>query len=133
MSWQGNECFVGYVEYKSITDDGEIMDAMKELLRLYDEKGNGWYLLGNIDSDAEQDDVDPFELTNENHGCGWFENPFMPSEVIALNVRKPSDLIETAFECWDCNCDYLAYAGDGDKPLEHLVIYGEEYNWWEGR
>ena len=127
MSWQGNECFVFGIEYKHEYMDGRILDAMNELLWLYGEHGNGWYLLGNFDTGESKDDCDPFEL-RKNWGYGWLPNPFMHPNVMAVKVRCPHDLMEAAFECYDSHNDVIAYAGDGDEPLEHMVIRGKTYD-----
>lgn len=129
MSWQGNECFVFVIEYGHKDMEGMMLDAMDELLWLYMEHGNGWYLLGNWDSGEDEDDYYPFKLMDDGKwGYGWLPNPFMDSAVSAINVRNPHDLLGVAFECYDSRFDVIAYAGDGDEPLEHVVIYGKEYD-----
>ena len=129
MSWQGNECFVLGIEYEHESMEGRMLDAMDELLWMYAAHGNGWYLLGYFDSGEVEEDYDPLEIRNgRNWGCGWLPNPFIDPCVMAVKVRNPHDLMEAAFECYDSHNDVIAYAGDGDEPLEHMVIYGKEYD-----
>jgi len=129
MSWQGNECFIESIEYEHEDKEGAMLDAMKALLLMYGNHGKGWYLLGNFESDETEDDCDPFEFYgNGRWGCGWLPNPFMHPCVMAINVRCPHDLLEAAFECWDSWNDFIGYGGDGDEPLERMVIYGKEYD-----
>lgn len=126
MSWQANECFVFGIEYGHEGMNGRMLDAMNELLWLYGEHGDGWYLLGDFDGEREGD---PFELYgNGSWGCGWLPNPFMNPNVMALRVRNPNDLMHAAFECADGPYGVIAYAGDGPEPLERVVIYGKEHD-----
>lgn len=129
MSWQGNECFIEFIEYKYEECEGAMLDAMDALLWMYGNHGKGWYLLGHFDCNEVEDDYDPFELYgNGSWGSGWLPNPFMHPCVTAINVKHPHDLLGTAFECWDSAFDFIAYAGDGNEPLQHMVIYGEEHD-----
>ena len=129
MSWQGNECFIESIEYEYDEMEGAMLNAMDALLWMYGNHGRGWYLLGHFDSDETEDDCDPFELYgNGSWGCGWLPNPFMHPCVMAIDVRCPHDLLDVAFECWDSWFSFIAYAGDGDEPLEHVVIYNEGYD-----
>ena len=132
MSWQGNECFVLSIEYTSDKFSGRMVDAMDSLLDLYDEKGAGWYLLGYFDDDTNEDDF--IEYTCKEHGrdpehrsC-WLHNPFMMPGVFAVNVRNSHDLLGMVFECADCDYEVVAYAGDGDEPLERMTVYGKVYD-----
>lgn len=134
MSWQGNDLFVMVVdagfEYKT-----QMHKNMEALLDIYDTHGSGWYLLGDFSDrgckDIE-DEYDPFEPTSYNGSAPsctcWLPNPFMQPGVIAMYVRCARDLLEAAFEGWDCNCDCFAYAGDGDEPLERMTIRGKTYD-----
>lgn len=134
MSWQGNECFVQYIE--TICDDCDTQMAynLSELLYLFNEKGIGWYLLGNLYTDGLADDCDdePFEplsFGGSAPSCScWIPNPFMHPYVLAIEIRKPSDLIEAAFELWDWGFDCAAYAGDGCMPLQHMVVGGKTFD-----
>lgn len=133
MSWQGNECFVEGIEYWSDDPIYSQLTAMETLLWLYGEKGNGWYLLGKMYGDCgKEDDFDPFEPSSYCGGAPscecWLPNPFMLPEVLAIKVRNPHDLMEVSFECVDSYFDTVAYAGDGNEPLEHMVVYGKEYD-----
>jgi len=132
MSWQGNECFVVGIEdvYEECSD--QMLEAMSAMLVLYGEKGDGWYLLGNMYGNDEEEDFGPFEPTSCMGGplgcfC-WMPNPFMAPGVLAMRIANPHDLLDAAFECWDCGLDVVAYAGDGDEPLEKMEVYGETYD-----
>lgn len=127
MSWQGNELFVLGIEYRHGSMEGAMLDALDELLCMYDAHGRGWYLLGNFDSDESEGDYDPFEL-HGSWGCGWLPNPYMAPPVMAVNVRSAHDLLAAAFECWDSSYDAIGYAGNGDEPFERMVIYGKEHD-----
>ena len=132
MSWQGNECFVAGINYVSDDCHEQMLENMNELLWLYGEKGGGWYLLGNMYGNGEEEDFGPFEPTSYAGGppsCScWMPNPFMAPGVLAMRIRNPHDLMDAAFECWDCHLDAIAYAGDGDEPLERMTVYGETYD-----
>lgn len=132
MSWQGNECFVFGIDYVSDHFHEQVVENMSELLYLYGEHGNGWYLLGNMGGNEEEEDYDPFEPTSYYGSAPscicWMPNPFMGPAVIAMLIRNPHDLLEAAFECWDCSCDVIAYAGNGNEPLERMEVYGEVYD-----
>ena len=127
MSWQGNECFVFCIEYVHDDWHGRMLDAMDELLWLYGEHGNGWYLMGSFDQFNEEEDFDEPDW-GKGFECTWLPNPFMAPDVMAVNVRGPHDLMKAAVECCDCHCDVIAYAGDGDEPLERVTVYGETYD-----
>ena len=133
MSWQGNECFVFGIDHVSDNCEEQMLENMSELLYLYGEHGPGWYLCGNMyDDGTTEDDYFPFEPKSYDGSplfdfC-WIPNPFMFPPVFAVKVRNPHDLLGVAFECWDSSMYTIAYAGDGDEPLERLVIYGEEYD-----
>lgn len=132
MSWQGNECFVAGTDFFYRDCHEHMVHALGELLSLYGEKGDGWYILGNMDGNDDPDDFDPFEPTSYMGGpkscfC-WLPNPFMAPGVFAIRVRRPADLVAAAFECWDCHLDAFAYAGDGDEPLQRVEVYGEVYD-----
>ena len=133
MSWQGNECFVFGIDYKDTRFNGRMLEAMEQLLSLYDEHGKGWYLLGSFyDDGVDEDDVFFYESKETGRdplwrNC-WLPNPFMEPGVMAVKVRRSRDLLGMSFECADSNIDAIAYAGDGDEPLQHMVIYGEEYD-----
>jgi hypothetical protein len=130
MSWQGNECFVGGIDWVSDDCNGQMLEALSEMLWMYEDKGPGWYLLGYHDGGSDEDTCGPFETLfyDPTVKCGWLPNPFMNGDVMAKKVVNSHDLFGLAFECWDCGFDAFAYAGDGDEPLEHMVIYGEEYD-----
>ena len=133
MSWQGNELFVAIVEH---FDDNEYqrVENLRALLDIYDAHGRGWYLVGDFHEDwgMTEDDYDPFEPTSYEGSAPscfcWMPNPFMHPGVLAIRVRHAADLLEVAFEGWDNNSDCFAYAGDGDEPLEHMIIRGKEYD-----
>lgn len=127
MSWQGNECFIECIEYEHDGMEGMMLDAMSALLWLYGNHGRGWFLLGYFNGGDEREWVDDFELRGD-WGYGWLENPFMHPDVMAVKIKNPHDLISAAFECFDSRFDFIAYAGDGDEPLEHMVVRGEEYD-----
>lgn len=136
MSWQGNGCFVFGIEYTTGEWDGRLLDATSELLHLYDEHGKGWYLLGNMYDRSEEDDYDSFAPTGVPRGCFcWLPNPFMKPGIYAIEIRCAHDLMDAAFECVDDCFDTIAYAGDGDEPLQHMVVWGREYDmredWFE--
>ena len=132
MSWQGNECFVGEIEYGHDGFRGRMLDAMVELTDMYDEKGRGWYLLGYFHYDTAEEDFVEYERKaygrDPEHRSCWLPNPFMKSGVFAVNVRCSHDLIGMALECADNDYDAIAYAGDGDEPLERVTVYGETYD-----
>ena len=133
MSWQGNECYVLGIEYKGDKFAGRMFDAMEELTRLYDEHGKGWFMLGNFEPNGDEaDDYDPFEpksYMGGAPGCGcWMPNPFMEPGVYVMRVRNAHDLLEAAFECADCHYEAIAYAGDGEEPLERMEVYGEVHD-----
>lgn len=129
MSWQGNECFVGIIEYRRQDCDSCMIDALESISEVYDTHGDGWYLLGNLYSDEVEDDYDPFELyADGKSGSGWLPNPFMQPGVVAMRVSRVVDLLMLAFECWDSYFDCIAYAGDGDEPLERVTVYGKTYD-----
>lgn len=129
MSWQGNECFIEVIEYEHDDMEGRMLDAMSALLYLYGNHGRGWYLLGYLDGGENEEDCFPFKLyENGRLGYGWLPNPFMHPDVSAIRVWSPHDLLGCAFECYDSHNDFIAYAGDGDEPLERVVIYGKEYD-----
>lgn len=131
MSWQANECLVGTVEYKDYRFQGQMLEAMKELLWLYEENGAGWYLLGYFDGDTKEEDA---IICEEKEGISpewrsmWLPNPFMHPYVSAYKLRNMSDLMGVAFECADNDYDTIAYAGDGDEPLERMTISGKTYD-----
>lgn len=129
MSWQGNECFVFGIEYEHEDMEGRMLDAMSELLWLYGEHGSGWYLLGDSEARESEEDCFPFEFYEDGSwGFGWLPNPFMHPYVTAMKVNGPHDLMQAAFECYDSRNDVIAYAGDGDEPLERVEVYGEVYD-----
>jgi len=134
MSWQGNECFVGGIEWVSDDCHEQMLQALSELLYMYEDKGTGWYLLGYHYGGSDEEDCDPFEIIHRKTGkdpiwgCGWLPNPFMRGDVMATKVRNANDLFGMAFECWDCGYDVFAYAGDGGEPLERMTVYGETYD-----
>lgn len=132
MSWQGNELFVGIAE-RMERDEWQKAEDMRTLLDIYDAHGRGWYLLGNLFAeDQDPEDYGEFEPTSY-HGSApsctcWLPNPFMASGVLAMKVRRASDLVEAAFEGWDNDYYCFAYAGDGDEPLERMTVYGKTYD-----
>ena len=133
MSWQGNEVFAVVIDdlYEECSD--HMLYALSEMLYVYEAHGRGWYLLGSLDDKyQEEDDFGPFEPKSYYGGPSssdcWLPNPFMAPGVWAVNVRSPHDLFELAFECWDCGYEMVAYAGDGDEPLERMEVYGEIYD-----
>ena len=136
MSWQGNELFEMIVEHQYDKGEWQRNEMLKSLLDIYDAHGRGWYLTGYFlkrewITDTE-DDFDPFNPKSyggEAPWCScWLPNPFMHPAVTATWVRNAADLIDVAFEAWDSKCDCCAYAGDGDEPLERMVVYGKEYD-----
>lgn len=129
MSWQGNECFVFGIDYVSENCEEQMIENMSELLHLYQEHGNGWYLLGNMDESwSTEDDYDEQPNWERGWDFAWLPNPFMMPALLAMKICRPHDLLEAAFECWDCGYYTIAYAGDGEEPLEHVVIRGKEYD-----
>ena len=130
MSWQGNECFVAHIEYSDERFNGRMLEAMEELLWMYGDKGNGWYLLGNFETDDDEEDYDPFNPTSWKGSAPscfcWMPNPYMAPAVEVIQIRNAHDLLCAAFECVDTHYDVIGYAGDGNEPFEHMVIYGEE-------
>jgi hypothetical protein len=133
MSWQGNELFVTIVDMCE-DDESQRIENLRSLLEIYDAHGRGWYLLGHFfgDSSETEDDYDPFDPKSYGGSMPscwcWLPNPFMHPGVLAMRVRNATDLIEVAFEGWDSHYDCFAYAGDGEEPLEHMVIYGKAYD-----
>lgn len=132
MSWQASDCFVSNIEgLRGGSMEEGMLNALDELLYLYGEHGNGWYLLGTRDTtDYEGCDQDDFDVPQWDRGWSyaWLPNPFMKPGLLAMRIRRPHDLLEAAFECWDSHWYAIAYAGDGDEPLQHMVIRGVEYD-----
>ena len=131
MTWQANDLFVMIVD-RYERDEWQQEANLEVLLDIYDVHGRGWYLAGYFmeDHGVDEDDYEPFNPTSW-HGSApscscWLPNPFMYPGVIAVKVRNARDLLEVAFEGWDSGCDCFAYAGDGDEPLEHMVVRGVE-------
>ena len=136
MSWQGNELFAMIVTHQFDVDEWQRNEILESLLDIYDAHGRGWYLYGYFyDQESvpeTEDDFEPFDPKRRVYGIQWCDywlpNPFMHPAVTAVNVRCAADLIDVAFEGWDSCCDCYAYAGDGDEPLEHMVVRGKEYD-----
>lgn len=143
MSWQGNECFVmgaehGWSDGGADTDfEWSLMrqiEFTKCLLQMWECHGAGWYLLGSYDDDdpAYYDvfDYEEFKDSLETLGfCDAFlPNPIIDPGVCVYKVRKPSDVINIAYEMHESRREFVAYAGDGEMPFSHMVIYGEEYD-----
>lgn len=126
MSWQGNDLFAMVLEHEYEKCEPHMLEVMESLLDIYDAHGRGWYLLGGFECDDEED-YDPFEPSMPYCWC-WLPNPFMAPGVMALRIRNASDLIGAAYECWDSHYEIAAYAGDGEEPLQHMVIRGIEYD-----
>ena len=133
MSWQGNECFiVGMSESSAENCDFQILENVGELLHLYGEHGNGWYLLGDMYGEQDKEEYGSFNPTSAYGSASscycWLPNPFMEPGVLAMEVHRPHDLMQVAFEAWDNSYGFCAYAGDGSEPLEHMVLSSGEYD-----
>lgn len=134
MSWQGNEVFVSTPNIIWGECEEQMIENLKALFDIYECHGNGWYLLGDIWSECEEteDDYCGFDPKSHNGSAPidfcWLPNPFMHPPVVAIKVRRVSDLLEAAFEAWDNRCEIFAYAGDGDEPLERMEVYGDVYD-----
>lgn len=125
------EDLVGTIEYTDCRFQGKMLDAMNELLQLYDENGAGWYMIGNFDSNVDEGQAITCEI--EEGVCPewrsmWLPNPFMHPYFDAYRIRNMGDLMGLAFECADNEFDAVAFAGTGKDPLESVIVRGEEHD-----